>query len=92
MSLSEQSKTILTLINESKLLILSELYSCLDPLCGCDLIERLQMPKNLLSYHIRTLRETGFLEEARCGQKKQYRITESKREKVKQILLLTEII
>lgn len=92
MPLSEQTASILALFNESKLYILKEVYECPDPLCGCDLVDRLDMPKNLLSYHIRSLRELGYLEETRCGKRKHYRIAESKREKIQSILSLTELI
>jgi DNA-binding transcriptional ArsR family regulator len=90
--LPPKSQSILNLFSESKLLILKVLFSCTDPLCGCDLVVRLTMPKSLLSYHIRSLREAGYVEETRCGQKKQYRITPAQHQKVEQILSLIELI
>ncbi|HOX41511.1 MAG TPA: winged helix-turn-helix domain-containing protein [bacterium] len=93
--MSELNKTTQDLIgifNSTKLLILKELSECTDKICGCDLIEKLAIPKNLLSYHIRTLRENGFIEEARCGQRKTYRIPENKSSKVRQILEIVELI
>lgn len=91
MSLPQTTQAILSLLDERRLVILNEIYRCPDPLCGCDLIERLELPKNLLSYHIKALREAGYLEETRCGQKKQYRIATDRKEKVKQLLTVLEL-
>jgi DNA-binding transcriptional ArsR family regulator len=90
--LPDRTKEVLTLFNESKLLILHALYRCPDHLCGCDLAEHLAMPKNLLSYHLSMLREGGFVEEAKCGRKKQYRLSPASRDKVHAILTITELM
>ena len=82
----------LSVFNENKLLILKNLFHCQDHLCGCDLVDSLDLPKNLLSYHIKGLRELGYIEETKCGKSKQYRICGDKEQKVKQILELTELI
>ena len=92
MLLPEPSRSILNLLDESKLFILREIYNCADPLCGCDLVDRMDVSKNLLSYHIRLLREAGYLEETRCGRKKNYRIAPERRAKVAQILTTVELI
>ncbi|MBU6389755.1 winged helix-turn-helix domain-containing protein [Patescibacteria group bacterium] len=85
-------KPVFALLDKRRLLILRAVWRCPDPLCGCDLTNRLSLSKNLLSYHIKTLREAGYLEETRCGQKKQYRIPDDRREKVQQILTVLEVI
>jgi len=90
--LSIKTRHNLGIFNENKIIILHTLFQCSDYLCGCDLIARIEIPKNLLSYHIKSLRELGLIEETRCGQKKQYRITEDQREKVKSILTILEVI
>lgn len=86
------NRQLLSLLDENRLLILREIFACPDPLCGCDLVERLEIPKNLLSYHVKTLREAGFVEETRCGRKKQYRLAPTQEPKVHQLLQLFELI
>lgn len=82
----------LSLFNESRILILKSLFECDDYMCGCDLVGRLDMPKNLLSYHIKELSRLGYIEERRCGKTKRYSLTADSRPKVDQILNLLEII
>lgn len=81
------------LLNQNKIRILHAVYRCSETgLCGCDLVEKLDIPKNLLSYHIKSLRTAGFIEEARCGRFKKYQIRKAKIKEIKQILELIEII
>jgi DNA-binding transcriptional ArsR family regulator len=82
----------LLVFNENKLLILQSLYNCPNTICGCDLVSKLAIPKNLLSYHIKQLTELGLIEEAKCGRKKQYKIRASASDKVYKILDVTELI
>jgi ArsR family transcriptional regulator, arsenate/arsenite/antimonite-responsive transcriptional repressor len=42
--------------------------------CVCDLSPRLGMPPNLLSYHLRVLREAGLVERTRVGRRVEYRV------------------
>ena len=83
---------ILIVFNKNKLLILKYLFECGDFLCGCDLIEKIDIPKNLLSYHIKQLEGLGYIEDVKCGTRKQYRLATSKKNKVKKILEVTELI
>lgn len=82
----------LAVFNETKLTILKLLNNCDDFLCGCDLIDKLDIQKNLLSYHIKTLEELGYIQENRCGRRKRYSIAPESADKVKRILDLIEII
>jgi DNA-binding transcriptional ArsR family regulator len=90
--MTKRLEDIISVFNKNKLLILLDLYECSDFLCGCDLVEKHSIPKNLLSYHIGQLRELGYIEEVRCGNKKQYRIASGKEDKVQKILEITELI
>lgn len=78
----------LWLFDRNKILILDALYNCEvnNSICGCDLAEMLEIPKNLLSYHIKLLREKGFICEEKCGQKKNYKIVQEKKPEVVKIL------
>lgn len=89
---SSTDQPLLQLLDQNRLLILRALWTCDDPLCGCDMVEQLEIPKNLLSYHLRRLREAGFIEEARCGRRKQYRILDDRQPKVRQLLEIFELI
>jgi predicted cupin superfamily sugar epimerase len=46
---------VIYFFDENKLLILLSLYKCPNRLCGCDLISRLGLAKNLISYHLKIL-------------------------------------
>jgi ArsR family transcriptional regulator len=84
----------LWVFDENKLLILEALYKCKQDkqLCGCDLTDKLDIPKNLLSYHIKILRENGYVEEEKCGQKKNYFLADNKLDKIETILQAVELI
>jgi len=86
------TEELIFLFNENKLRILSELYVCESTNCGCDLVEKLGISKDLLSYHIRTLRERGYIEEIRCGRRKNYVISQTKLSLVSDVLRLTHLI
>lgn len=82
----------LWLFNENKLLILKSLYKCKNNVCGCDLVDTLDIPKNLLSYHMKILREKGFIIEVKCGNKKNYTINPKEEKLVKKALEIVELI
>lgn len=67
-------------------MILFTLYNCTNCVCGNDIIESLDIPKNLLSYHIKTLREKGFIEETKEGRRKNYVLKPEKYEFTKKVL------
>lgn len=78
----------LAVFNETRLTILRSLYECEK--CGCDLVDILDIPKNLLSHHIKTLINFGYIQEDRCGRKKRYSIREDSVDKVNNILETVE--
>ncbi len=84
----------LWLFDENRLLILRELYVCdmSENLCGCDLTQVLNIKKNLLSYHIKVLRDNGIIEEVKCGRRKEYVICKDKIELVSQALSIVNLI
>ncbi|MBU0975998.1 MAG: ArsR family transcriptional regulator [Patescibacteria group bacterium] len=82
----------LWLFNENKLLILRSLYKCGDDICGCDLIDKLEIPKNLLSYHMKTLRDGGIVSEIKCGTRKNYLIRKEKIKFVRDVLKFVELL
>ena len=76
----------LFLFDKNRLLILKALFNCQDDICGCDLVDKLGVSKHLISYHIKKLSEKGFVEEIKCGQRKNYKVKKEKEEVVKQAL------
>jgi ArsR family transcriptional regulator len=44
-----------------------------DELCVCDIYKALDLPQNLVSYHLSKLKEAGFLESRRDGVKVIYK-------------------
>lgn len=68
------------------------IYKCSDDVCACNLVDSLEIPKNLLSYHIKTLRDLGFVEEAKCGRYRKYQIKADKINLTKQILEFTGML
>jgi DNA-binding transcriptional ArsR family regulator len=82
----------LAIYDEPKLTILKTLYLCSDQPCGCELVTGLEMPKNLLSYHLKILITHGYIESVRCGRKKHYTIAKNMQPKVKEILKVLDLI
>lgn len=76
----------LWVFERNKLLILRSLYCCENHLCGSDFIDTLDVPKNLVSYHLKTLRENGFVEEKSAGRNKNYQLHPQKIVEVTHIL------
>jgi len=92
MKVNEKSRKIISIFNENKLVILKTLYECEKDLCGCQMVEKLHIAKNLLSYHIRSLEKNDLIVETRCGKNKKYKIKPDHFEKVKEILKIVELI
>ncbi len=46
-------------------------------LCVCELLEQIGVAPNLLSYHLRVLREAGLVEASRRGRWVDYRLAEA---------------
>lgn len=76
----------------NKLKIIQALYNCPNNLCGCDLIKKLGIPKNLLSHHMKILKTQQFVLENKQGRRCQYVINPDYRHQIKNILLAVEII
>lgn len=90
--ISEQGSEIISIFDENKLLILRELFLCKEDVCGCNMVEKIGISKDLLSYHIKKLRNAGLVEEEKCGHRKIYTIAKDRLKKVEQILKIVELI
>ena len=81
----------LEIFSEKRLLILQALFKCNDNICGCDLVDRLKMSKNLVSHHLKKLEQLDLLERERCGKRKKIKIKKKKLGFVKKVLKLTNL-
>jgi DNA-binding transcriptional ArsR family regulator len=90
MLLDERAKKLIGVFDKSKLVILKAIYTCEKDICGCELVEQLNMPKNLISYHVKGLIGAGLVEFERCGKNKKIKIRDLY--KVKEILKVCELI
>ncbi len=82
----------LEIFDEKRLKILHTIYTCKQILCGSDMVERLDIPKNLLSYHIKILKELEIIQEKKDGKRKFYKINPSRKDTVKKALEIVNLI
>lgn len=68
-----RAQTLAALADPIRLLILDLLGA--RPSCVCDLRDEVGIAPNLLSYHLRVLREAGLIEGSRRGRWIDYRLT-----------------
>jgi len=85
-------KEIIEVFSENRLKIILILLGCKENICGCDLVEKLGIPKNLVSYHVHFLESKGFIKEARCGRRKNYTLTEKGVKLAQKLESLKELI
>lgn len=90
--MNKKIKKLAALMNENKLEVLYSIYQCTGDICACNIVDNLNIPKNLLSYHIKTLRGLDFIEEVKCGRFKKYQVKQDKISEVENILKLVEMI
>jgi DNA-binding transcriptional ArsR family regulator len=76
----------LWIFEKNRLLILKALFSCENHLCGSDFIDTLDIPKSLVSYHLKALRENGFVSEQPSGRNKNYQLNPERIDEVVHIL------
>ncbi len=86
----EKSVDLLKAISEpNRLRILCTLSK--DKICVCELADRVGVPQNLMSFHLRTLHDVGILDKIREGNNIYYVIKENWKNKVKSILQFLDI-
>lgn len=71
-NIKELKKDLEVLNDENRLRILCLLREY-GELCVCDIYEALDLPQNLVSYHLGKLKESGFLESRKDGVKVIYK-------------------
>jgi len=83
-SAESRAATFGALSDPIRLAVLDQLHP--DQLCVCDLQEALDIAPNLLSYHLRILREAGLVESSRRGRWVDYRLADDAAAKVAEAL------
>ncbi len=80
----EESAELLKAVAEpNRLRILCALSK--EKICVCDLAESLEIPQNLLSFHLKTLYEAGILKKQRDGNNIYYLIKKDWNERIEKI-------
>jgi len=78
-----------------KLLVLNRISILLllykQDTCVCEMVEELNLKHNLISHHLKTLQDMGYITSRRNGQHIMYSLCQSKRESVRNLLLLLNI-
>ncbi len=82
----------LWIFERNRLLILKSLFCCENHLCGSDFMNSLDIPKNLVSYHLKTLRKNGYVQEKPAGRNKNYQLHPNKINQVIYVLKAVGLI
>lgn len=86
----EQSADILKAIGEpNRLKILCSLSK--SKVCVCDLAQQLEMPQNLMSFHLKSLYDVGILEKQRDGNYIYYVIKDEWKDKIEKVFAFLDI-
>ncbi len=70
----------------NRIKILDLLY--IEDTCVCQMVEKLGMKHNLISHHLKTLLDMGYLRSNRNGQHIMYNLVEEKKEIIGELLTL----
>ncbi len=70
----------------NRIKILDLLYK--EDTCVCQMVEKLGMKHNLISHHLKTLLDMGYLRSNRNGQHIMYNLVEEKKEIIGELLTL----
>lgn len=86
----EKSVDLLKAISEpNRIRILYTLSK--DKICVCELADRIGIPQNLMSFHLKTLHNVGILEKIREGNNIYYVIRDNWRNKIENIFQFLDI-
>lgn len=77
------------LLAKVRIKILAILYN--KNTCACEIVKEINLKNNLISHHLKVLSDMGYIEGERNGTHIIYKLNESKKPTVEQILKLVEI-
>jgi ArsR family transcriptional regulator len=84
LDVDDASRTFAALADPARLRVLAVLAD--SPQCVCEIQSAVPIAANLLSYHLRTLREAGLVEGERRGRFIDYRLTDGAGERLQAAL------
>jgi len=61
-----------------------------NPLCVCEIVERLKIPQNLVSHHISVLKKANLIDFCRCGKNNYYSLNKQSLNKLVKVLTAME--
>jgi len=79
----EKIKEIQKLLVLNRIKILLLLYR--EDTCVCQMVKQLDLKHNLISHHLKTLQDMGYISSTRNGQHIIYHLEESKRDIIKNL-------
>lgn len=80
----DKIKALRKLFELNRINILKLLFE--NETCVCQMVVKLKIKHNLLSHHLKTLIDLGYIENNRNGQHIMYHIVESKRHSITELL------
>lgn len=85
----ENIKELEKLLVINRILILNLLYK--KDTCVCQMVKKLELKHNLISHHLKTLQDMGYISSTKNGQHVMYHLEESKKNIVKNLFKLLSI-
>lgn len=85
----ENIKELEKLLVINRIQILSLLYK--KDTCVCQMVKKLELKHNLISHHLKTLQDIGYISSTKNGQHVMYHLEESKKNIVKNLFKLLTI-
>lgn len=86
---SLKAETLKKLLVKVRIEILTLLYQ--KDACACEIVKETTLKNNLISHHLKTLTDMGYIEGNKNGKHVMYNLKPSKRSTVKKIFDLIEI-
>jgi ArsR family transcriptional regulator len=83
-----KAKNLKKLLDKVRIQILILLYE--KDTCACEIVDNTGLENNLVSYHLKTLSDMGYIKAKRNGVHMIYTLKDSKRSIIKKILDLIE--
>ncbi|MHC1716348.1 MAG: ArsR/SmtB family transcription factor [Candidatus Dojkabacteria bacterium] len=85
----ENIKELEKLLVLNRIQILDLLYK--KDTCVCQMVKKLELKHNLISHHLKTLQDMGYISSTKNGQHVMYHLKESKKNIVKNLFKLLNI-
>ena len=88
-SIKKESKELRKILQRNRLDILMLLFK--QDTCVCQMVKKLELKHNLISHHLKTLQDMGYISSKRNGTHMMYTLENSKRKKVETLFNILNI-